>query len=67
MMVSECCNTLPLFNRIEGRQGICAKCNEHSEFHLDFWQEKKVSKSIVNQRKPSERRKKQRRTKKEKE
>ena len=43
VMVSECCNALPLFNRIEGRQGICAKCNEHSEFHLDFWQEDRVN------------------------
>ena len=68
VMVSECCNALPLFNRIEGRQGVCAKCNEHSEFYLDFWQEERVAvKSIVNKRKDGDRRKGQRRTGKEKE
>ena len=68
VMVSECCNALPLFNRLHNRQGTCAKCNEWSEFYLDFWQEERVAvKSIVNKRKRGDRRKGQRRTKKEKE
>jgi len=62
VMVSECCNALPLFNRMQGRQGTCAKCNEWSEFYLDFWQENKITdkpdktdKRKVNRRKSNRR------------
>ena len=59
VMVSECCNALPLFNRMQGRQGTCAKCNEWSEFYLDFWQENKITdkpdKRKVNRRKSDRR------------
>ena len=68
VMVSECCNALPLFNRLNGKLGTCAKCNDFAEFYLDFWQEERVAvKSIVNKRKRGDRRKDQRRTGKEKE
>ena len=61
-MVSECCNALPLFNRLQGRNGTCAKCNDFAEFYLDFWQENKITdkpdktdKRKVNRRKSNRR------------
>lgn len=55
-MVSECCNALPLFNKIQGKRGTCAKCNESAEFYPDFWQEKKITdKRKVNRRKSNRR------------
>ena len=42
VMVSECHNALPLNKKLNGKLGICGKCNEWTEFYTDFWNEKKL-------------------------
>ena len=38
VIVSECCNALPLHDIHDG-MGICSECKENSTFYNDFWSE----------------------------
>ena len=42
VMLSECCEGLPVNDTLNGKIGICNNCKNWAEFYSDFWIGEKV-------------------------